>query len=233
VWRASGGEVIDTLYLGDLNDYRLTLERTMLLDSSRERSEALGRLLELELQIEPRRRGDVDLIVMVAEPAAARSIRALLPFLYAGDIPVEGISLSNGGGANRENDLDLENLRLIDMPWFSDAERALRGTTVIQQGPAERLMALGVDACRLQSRVGLLARAQAGGLGGATGELSVDTQRRLHRKGTWYVFNAGQVRSELPRTDSPQPSSTDGETTWKTEGVTAPQRSDALPKTAR
>lgn len=230
-WRASGGVVIDTLYLGDLNDYRLTLERTMLLDSSRERSETLGRLLGLELEIEPRRRADVELIVMVAEPAAARSIRAMLPFLYAGDIPVEGISLSNGGGANRENDLDLENLRFVDMPWFSDAERGLRTTTATQHGPAERLIALGADACRLQSRVGLLARAQAGGLGGATGELSVDTQRRLHRKGTWYIFNSGQARSELPRTGPQQASSTDGETTWRPEGAPAPQRSDALPKT--
>jgi outer membrane PBP1 activator LpoA protein len=224
-WRNSGGELIDTLYLGDLNEYRLSLEQALHLDQSRDRSESLGTLLGLELQSEPRRRADVDLIVILAEPPGARSIRALLPFLYSGDIPARATSISYSAGSGREGDLDLETVRFLDMPWFSGSEDALRETASVQHGPVERLIALGIDANRLQSRLVLLDNAAAGSLGGATGELSTGSDGRLRRRATWYVIEGGQAKAELPRPEIVYANSTEGVPAWTGAEGTPPQPS--------
>jgi outer membrane PBP1 activator LpoA protein len=231
-WQASGGELIDTLFLGDLNEYRLSLEQTLHLDQSHHRSESLGRVTGLELQTEPRRRADVDLIVLLAEPTGARSIRALLPFLYAGDIPARATSISYSAGSGREGDLDLESVRFLDMPWFSGSEESLRNIAVAQRGPVERLLALGVDAQRLQSRLALLGSTTAWGLAGATGELIAGADGRLHRRAVWYVVQGGQAKAELPRAGIVEVISREGAETWTTGEGTAPSTSDAEPKTA-
>ena len=231
-WQASGGELIDTLFLGDLNEYRLSLEQTLHLDQSHHRSESLGRVTGLELQTEPRRRADIDLIVLLAEPAGARSIRALLPFLYAGDIPARATSISYSAGSGREGDLDLESVRFLDMPWFSGSEESLRNIAVAQRGPVERLMALGVDAQRLQSRLALLGSTSAWGLGGATGELIAGADGRLHRRAVWYVVQGGQAKAELPRAGIVEAISREGAEAWTTGEGTPPSTSDAEPKTA-
>jgi len=230
--QASGGELIDTLFLGDLNEYRLSLEQTLHLDQSHHRSESLGRVTGLELQTEPRRRADVDLIVLLAEPTGARSIRALLPFLYAGDIPARATSISYSAGSGREGDLDLESVRFLDMPWFSGSEESLRNIAVAQRGPVERLLALGVDAQRLQSRLALLGSTTAWGLAGATGELIAGADGRLHRRAVWYVVQGGQAKAELPRAGIVEVISREGAETWTTGEGTAPSTSDAEPKTA-
>jgi hypothetical protein len=219
-WREAGGEVLGALYLDDLNDYREALERALLLEQSAARAEALTRLLGTALQSEPRRRADLDLFVLLAEPVPARSMRSMLPFLFAGDITTWGSSLSHAGGSSPEEDLDLEGLRFPDMPWFASAESSLRASVhgAVPTGPMERLVALGADAARLQSRVGLLDWSAGGGLGGATGELHVSAGR-IHRQSDWYVFAQGHAQAETVRAASdagdaaPQPSM-EGETSW-------------------
>jgi hypothetical protein len=236
-WRASGGELLGTLYLEDLNDYREALERTLLIEQSAARSAALTRLLGVPLQAEPRRRADLDLFVLLAEPVPARSIRSLLPFLFAGDIPAWGSSLSHGGGSTPEEDLDLEGLRFTDMPWFAAAESALRETArgAVPAGGMERLVALGADAARLQARAGLLDWAAGGGLGGATGELHV-TDGRIHRRSDWYVFRQGLAEAEVARAtvDTPETepgTSTEGDLPWPTPENPAAPPAGARPRT--
>lgn len=231
-WRDSGGDLIDTLYLGDLNDYRASLERSLLLDRSHERSTALGRITGLELQTEPRRRMDVDLVVLLAEPEGARSIRALLPFLYAGDITVRSTSMSYAAGAGQAGDLDLEKLQLLDMPWFSGAEEPLRNVASVRRGPQERLIALGVDARRLQSRLRLLDHMPTVYLGGATGELVEGANGRLHRRTSWYVIDGGQAKPALPRLPIPETVPPEGAQAWMPTEDTGPEASETGPKSA-
>ena len=230
-WRARNGVVLDTLYLGDLNDYRVQLERTLLVAQSRERSDMLARTLGFKFESEPRRRQDLDFAVLLADPVAARSVRPLLSFLYAGDLPLWATSESNAAVAGNRSDQDLEALRFIDMPWFSSAEATLRRSIQAAgySGAIERLVALGVDASRLQSRVGLLTWLNEAGLGGATGELSLDTQGRIHRRGQWYVFADGTASPEKARPETPDPSSTEGGTAWQPQEQ-APQTRDAPPR---
>lgn len=230
-WLAQNGVVLDTLYLGDLNDYRVRLERALLVAQSRERSEMLARTLGFKFESEPRRRQDLDFVVLLADPVAARSVRPLLSFLYAGDLPLWATSESYAAVAGNRSDQDLEALRFIDMPWFSSAEATLRRSVQAAgySGAIDRLVALGVDVSRLQSRMGLLTWLNDAGLGGATGELSLDAQGRIHRRGQWYVFADGTASPEMARAEARIPLSTEGDMTWQSQEPT-PQVPDAPPR---
>jgi hypothetical protein len=212
-WKAASGESLGTLFLADLNDYRASLEQTLLLDQSTARARALEQLLGLPLVAEPRRREDLDLVVLLAEPAAARSIRSLLTYLYAGDLPVWGTSLSRTAAAEQAGNLDLEGLRFLDMPWFAPQEQPLREATAraVPAGPVERLVALGADAARLQARLALLEWLPDAGLAGASGELTRDRGGRLHRQSDWFVVREGAPRAERPRAPSREPALPAGE----------------------
>lgn len=229
-WHAiAANDVADTLTLTDLNAFRRDFERMLLIEGSRQRAAALTRLLGRELISEARRRQDLDLLVMFANPVAARSLRPLVSFLYAGDLPLWATSQSNAAQADRRDDRDLETVRLLDAPWFSTAERPLRDALGdgAPPGGMQRLAALGADACRLQSRTGLLEWMNALGLSGATGELLLDGNRRLHRRLSWYVFTDGIAVVEDARASLVAPSridslSTEGETPWSTEAGMQP-----------
>jgi outer membrane PBP1 activator LpoA protein len=194
-------------------------------------------LLGLELVAEPRRRQDLDLIVMLSGPVGARSIRPLLSFLYAGDLPLWSTSQASGARADPRNDGDLEGVRFLDLPWFSGAERPLRESLQrsVPAGGLQRLAALGVDACRLQSRIGLFDWMNGAGLSGATGELVLDTTRRLHRQSQWYVFDNGLAVPEERRTaiftTTLNARSTEGETPWTDTSAVPPPPPDAPRKT--
>lgn len=218
------GEIAGTLVLHDLNAFRRDFEHILLLEGSRQRAGALASLLGRELVTEVRHRQDLELLVMFANPVAARSLRSLTSFLYAGDLPLWAASQAHSGLVSQRDDRDLEGVRFLDAPWFGPAEAALRETVAggVAAGSLQRLAALGVDAWRLQSRSGLLDWMQAPGLSGATGELSLDGRRQMHRHLAWYRFRRGLAIADsrrgaldapLPVTASP---STEGEATWTT-----------------
>ncbi len=231
--RALGDEdVADSLVLGDLNAFRGDFDRTLLLEGSRRRSAALTGLLSRQLVTETRRRQDLQLLVMFANPVAARSLRPLVSFLQAGDLPLWAASQAHAANPSRRDDRDLEAVRFLDAPWFSGAEQPLRQALGdgVPAGGLQRLAALGVDACRLQSRHGLLEWMNALGLSGATGELTLDGRRKLHRRLSWYAFSGGLVTAEHARGALVAPAahaaglSTEGETPWNTTQAAPPAR---------
>ena len=119
--------------------------------------------------------GKVSAVFLAADPAAARSIR---PYLPTG-MPVFATSFTVDPRAEAIANLDLDNLRFLEMPWFAEQDHpaVMAYAKPAQSLPIEleRLYALGIDAWRLGQ---LIVKTETGRspppLDGVTGRITQD-----------------------------------------------------------
>lgn len=163
---------------------------------SEARARKLRRYTEQPVEFEPRRRTDIDLVFMVANPSQARQLKPALNFHYAQDLQVVATSHVYGGKPAPERDADLNGIRFVDIPWLLDNQSELH--RLVDQvwpeghGRYERLFAMGVDAYRLHARLPMLQALPDSFLPGVTGQLSLGDQRHLQRELQWAWFTSGK-----------------------------------------
>jgi outer membrane PBP1 activator LpoA protein len=136
-------------------------------------------------EFSPRRRKDLDIIFLLSEtPAGARSIKPLIAFHYAGDLPVYSTSQVFSGRRDPQRDRDLNGIQLVEMPWLLAPEGALQ--TEVEKGGGLDLLsdmhALGADAFMLNWRLAQLGEGPDSRVRGQTGLLSQDGSGRIHRE---------------------------------------------------
>jgi outer membrane PBP1 activator LpoA protein len=197
---ALGGELIARgIYDSSANDYSPEILQLLRLSDSRERHARLVAMLGSKLEFEPRRRGDIDFIFVVGQPAQGRLIRPQLKFYYAGDIPM--YATSDVFEPDETANIDLDGVTFPDMPWMilsTPAAGELRASTQ-QVWPSSanrrgRLYAFGYDAYQL---IPALRNHMLGAttiLAGMTGQLTIDAQGHIHRELDW-----AQIRNGKPR----------------------------------
>ena len=95
----------------------------MLLPESQNRLKRLQQLTTSNLEFTPRRRQDIDLIVLFTNSAQAKSIKPLLSYYYASKIPVYSSSHVFDGQTKNS---DLEGIIFNDMPWVLHEHRPTR-----------------------------------------------------------------------------------------------------------
>lgn len=181
------------------NKEQATLIQNILhIDKSRQRSIELRQLTGLHLEFEPRRRQDIDLILLITRPEAAASLRPLLAFYYANTIPIYATSSVYRGYSNPIIDNDLSGIYFTDIPLVISQSKQL--SSRYQQSPVIRMYAMGMDAFALSERVNLMARLPAMQLSGASGTLSMKDQA-IVRQTAYGRFSRGQVHPlALPTT---------------------------------
>lgn len=196
-WRALGGEIATTATYASPEAYSDSIKEAFDLSASEQRARDVRSMLATNIEYTARRRGDFQAIFLLASDAAeARSIKPLLAFHYAGDVPVYAIS-SIYSGIPDERDRDLDGIILADLPWLLGATPGLR--VAIASGDTgsdsfTRLNALGVDAYLVQSRFGQLQAGPDALFRGATGLLSMDPQLRIQREPRPAEFDDGKLR---------------------------------------
>lgn len=209
-WQSLGGTIAENqTYDPQQTDYSDALTHMLNLDGSHARYRALARRLPGALHFQPRRRRDVDFVFLVAQPRQARLIRPQLRFHHAGDLPVYATSHVYGGEPDQVADRDMDGIRFCDMPWALDDSGPLGRVHDLldrlwpqRTQRYSRLYALGLDAYDVlpylheMGRGGTLAR-----FDGATGNLRLDSDHRLHRRLRWAHFVDGLAK--------PLPASTD------------------------
>jgi uncharacterized protein len=142
----------------------------------------------------PGREG-IDFVFMVATPLEGRQIHPQLA-QEAGDLPIYATSHIYSGSRATEADQDLDGVMFPDMPWILTPERVSM-RQVIARHFAEtlreqsRLLAFGVDAYELVSRLADLQMDPVKGYDGVTGTLHVDGAGRIQRNLVWGRFSAG------------------------------------------
>jgi outer membrane PBP1 activator LpoA protein len=203
--RAAGGYVLGQASFGasNRNDFGPSIMQVLRTDDSSLRHQRIQATIGQKLELEPRRRPDIQFIFAPSQPAAARLLRPQLRFHLAGDIPTYtlGDAYEPHPSANQE----IDGMMFPDMPWMLSvenrpAEVRQAASAAFGDSPAKRgrLFAFGYDAFRIAAGL------QRGGSidpQGLTGTLTLDAQGRIRRELEWVRIKAG-VPVPLDRQDA-------------------------------
>lgn len=215
---ALGGEILSSAqYPSNSADFKAPIEHTLNLDASKNRHRALQRLLGEKLEFEPRRRQDVNAIFVLGFPRQARQLKPQLRFHHAGDIPIYSTSHVFAANPDPSLDRDMDGLLFCDMPWVLDysgrwsAQREqLASAWPNRSQRFQRLFALGYDAYQVSPWLESLNMPGFAYFPGATGVLTLDDNKQLHRALEWAQFRKGRPQPILPREGQDEPENNGG-----------------------
>ncbi|WP_226665779.1 penicillin-binding protein activator [Microbulbifer aggregans] len=193
-WNRLGGSVSLSQNYRDSTNFSQLVSDALLISESKSRERALRSKLATGLKFNPRRRGDVDMLFMLAQPQQARQIKPMLSFFYAGDLPVFSTSQVFAGTVDRQRDRDINGVRFTALPWLFEDNNQTKQNIVKQVSPAPafaRLYALGADAFRLYPRLPMLRQFPSQQVYGLTGALSLSADGRVVREQTWAKIDSG------------------------------------------
>ncbi|QCF25127.1 penicillin-binding protein activator [Hydrocarboniclastica marina] len=201
-----GGRVIAEQHFQAQQSLREVVATAFGINESRNRAIRVEETIGMDVEFEPRRRQDIDAVVLLADPARARQLKPMFAFYYGGSLPVFGSSVIYEGSPDPVRDADLENIQFTDLPWILERpvlplRSSLQKTFPSLAGQYDRLFALGADAYLLSSRLPLLEGIPDSTLEGYTGLLTMTENREVRRQQGWAVFERGaprQFENELP-----------------------------------
>lgn len=197
-WIQLGGDVAEQRFYKQQKDYNPEIKALLNVDDSQKRYKAIRRLMREPVEFEARRRQDADWVFLLAMPKQGRQIRPMFDFNFAGDLPVYSTSQIFAGKINRKKDMDLNGIQFTDLPWLledSEIKRTVESNQKRAKGRYARLYAMGVDAFRLYPRLSQLSALPDGKIFGVTGDLSMDSEGRIHRKMPIAKFKGGTPRA--------------------------------------
>ena len=194
------GIVLDTQYYASNDtDFSTPLKLALQLDQSEARHRKLKSTLGQNIEFEPRRRQDVDMVFMVASPRTARLIRPQINYYYATDLPVYSTSHVFSGIENVSRDRDVNDVLYCDMPWLlkpSAEHEIMRELLELEAGNTYQLLprfaALGIDAYYLPLKLAELAALPYERYNGLTGKLRIQQGNKIFRELNWARFINGK-----------------------------------------
>lgn len=178
-WTASGGTIVGNTTLTEAKNYSAEIEKSLLLPTSNARHQRLENIIGQRIEFTPRRRNDIDVIVIFANSKQTRSIKPLLAYHYAGKLPVYGSSHINNGIEQSTINRDLNGIVFNEIPWVLESHslKPQVAARYIKNKKLGRLFAMGLDAFYLHPRIEQLKQAPDSQLQGMTGRLSLQKNR--------------------------------------------------------
>ena len=193
-----GGEIAGQVSFSGAGDHSKTITQALLINQSHEREKTLKTPLAGSgntVKFEPRRRQDVDAIVLFSLPTDGRQIIPTLAFHYAADLPVYASHHIYQGPTDTSRDRDLEKVIFTELPWLIEQPNIQQ--KISQKWPDRerytRLFAIGVDAYRLFPRLEELQLFANSRVNGVTGILQMNSLGRIVTQSSWGQFRAGKV----------------------------------------
>lgn len=211
---ALGGTILDSqFYAHNETDFSDPLQVALQLDQSELRYRELRSVLARNLEFEPHRRQDVDMIFLVATPKTARLLRPQINYYYANDLDVYSTSHIFSGVQNISLDRDLDGVIFCDIPWLleSTPENELMREILILDAADNflllpRFAALGIDAYRLPANLAELSALPYQRFNGLTGNLKIVGRNKIYRELNWAQFINGKpelLPDYIPQTARP------------------------------
>lgn len=198
-WQSLGGTISATATYSSRENYSSAMSTALNLPASEQRAREVRSMLATNVEFTARRRVDIDVVFLLSKSGSeARSLKPLLAYHYAADLPVFATS-NIYRGIPDARDLDLSGIHLVETPWLLGANPAARvaiaaGGTGIN--PYTRLNALGADAFLLQTRFAQLQAGEDMLIQGNTGLLSLTPQLHIQRELRAATFDGSELREQ-------------------------------------
>ncbi len=194
-WLSLGGEITSDSRYKDQSAYSNLVKTALKVKESQQRRRAVRSLLGKPVEFEPRRRKDIDFIFLYSHATAARQIKPILAFHYAGDVPVYSVRNIYNGKIDTKRDRDLNDIRFTTLPWFFDKELPEKNAILqnINSTNYQFLYALGVDAYHIHPRLRQLKEVKQAHFYGSTGTLHLDESQKIRREQIWAKFSRGRA----------------------------------------
>jgi len=193
-----GGHVVANTQFGRGKSVTDAVAEMLSTSSSKLRAREVARITGLQLDSQPRRRNDIDAVLMLADHKHAKQIKPLLAFNFASNVPVYGTSSIHAPGVLDSNN-DLSGVEFVDIPWVFTQSSPLK--LDIQKTRKElgnryaRFYALGADAYLLAPRLTLLREIPNSHAQGLTGTLQINENGVVSRTLQWAKFNRGKAKT--------------------------------------
>jgi outer membrane PBP1 activator LpoA protein len=184
-WQELGGTTVAMSRYSGQKDYSSSIKQSLLLQASEDRAKRIETIIGERLEFSPRRREDIDMVLLLASPQQARSLKPLLAYHYAGNLPVYGTSRLYSGHINTTKDRDLNGVRFTDMPWVLENPSSVHqqiNSEISENAPYQRMYALGVDSYQLHPRLKQLQNIPTSRVYGNTGTLKLNQQKVIERE---------------------------------------------------
>ena len=193
-WQLLGGRIAGKIDYTGNGDYADSISEVLHIGDSKARRSSIQKLIGENVKFEPRRRQDVDLIVLLGLPKDVRQLMPTLAFHHAAKVTVYSTHHAYQGPTETTRDRDLNNLYFSDIPWMLEADETthLVETTWPNRQRYSRLFALGADAYRLYPRLEQMQIFNATRVQGTTGLLKLEDDNRITANLTWARFKNGQ-----------------------------------------
>ncbi|MEM6606120.1 MAG: penicillin-binding protein activator [Pseudomonadota bacterium] len=194
-WSSLGGRVASLGVYGQLDAGSDVVRAALDLTESSERIRSMRELTGLPIEVQERRRNDLDVVILLCKShQEARAIKPLLNYHYAGDLPVYAVSTADSGSDDPRANRDLEGLAFLAMPWrIPSAEKP--APEQVQQS-LSALFALGNDAYTLASRFHRSAPELTSVLRGRSAVLQSDSAGIMRRELIMTEINRGLLAKE-------------------------------------
>ncbi len=195
-----GGRVVGSeVYPAKKNDYSAAIKKLLNLTNSAQRHKIIQQVVGEQLKFVSRRRHDIDMIFIAANARQARLIKPQLKFHHAQSVPVYATSHISSSKSNADDDRDLDEIQFVDIPWMLNRQDNVDYQQVTRLWPSSssrfgRLFALGIDAYRLIPSLRRLMIHPDESAVHQTGELTVDSIGRVHRRLLMATYEHGLAR---------------------------------------
>jgi uncharacterized protein len=194
----NAGIIVDTSFYNKVSDIEKKVEQILGVKASEERTKYLQSIIEPDLIGTPRRRQDVDVILLSAPPSLAITIKPYLNLHYAHDIPVIADSTIYNEARRAENNKDLNSVYFVDIPFaidnsedISDIKNSLPNSWNDKVTAKAHLYALGFDSFKIIRQLPLLQNFADYRYPGLTGKLHLDHDGVVKRELLFAQFKQG------------------------------------------
>jgi len=189
------GTLIESAFYSNQASLSETVAKLLATDTSKARAKKIRTITKTRFEFQPRRRKDINAILMIAKPKTAKQINPLFSYHYADSIPIFSTSQVH----TKDNNNDLEGIEFIEMPWMLsstiDIKNQLHEIIPESSQKYTRFYALGVDAFKLAPRLTLLKEVSDSQINGQTGTLSMNSYGHISRDMEWAKFRKGKTIS--------------------------------------